>query len=257
MAIDLSILANNFFIPTGAVIHAGASLCQERDEYLAAGFAPVIWLEALTAVSELGAANLLNYPDQSIHNVTLWSQSNQKKVIFESSNEGQSSSLLKMKWHKFVHSSVIEVGAETHLTTTLDDFLHLKNFSGSFSLLVLDLQGAELHALEGAQETLRMVTAVVVEVALIEMYESQPLAADIHKFMSASGFILVHHNLVSSSTMGDALYISQAHAKRFGLSEIQFPRATKHIFLFLLKLREDLHSLGVPMGLMKRPFKKT
>jgi FkbM family methyltransferase len=257
MAVDLGILSNSFFVPAGKVIHAGASLCQERDEYLAAGFAPVIWLEALTSVSELGAANLLNYPGQSIHNVTLWSQSDQKKVIYESSNEGQSSSLLKMKWHKFVHSSVIEIGAETHLTTTLDDFLHSNDFFGPISLLVLDLQGVELQVLEGAQETLGMATAVVVEVALIEMYESQPLAANIHEFMSAHGFILVHHNLVSSSTMGDALYVSQIHAQRFDLSEIEFPRATKHAFLVMKKLREDLHRLGVPMKLMKRPFKKS
>ena len=61
--IDLKNLSLDFSISPSRVIHAGASLCQERDEYATVGFSPVIWFEALTSVSDVAERVLESYPD--------------------------------------------------------------------------------------------------------------------------------------------------------------------------------------------------
>jgi FkbM family methyltransferase len=253
VSLNLQVISSDFSIPPGRVIHAGASLCQERDEYVSVGFSPVIWLEALTSVSKIAERILDTYPDQRILNVALWSESNLEKTIFIASNEGQSSSFLKMKWHSFVHGSVVEIGSETHVTQSLDDVLNSNGETGPTSLLVLDLQGAELEVLKGAIDTLRETTAVFVEVALVEMYEGQPLLFDVHNFMNSKDFILVKHDLVPESMMGDALYVSKAHAETFNLTTLRVPKKSRHLYLTLLKLREDLIKIGIPIKFMRRP----
>lgn len=255
VSIDLKELSTSFLISPGRVIHAGASLCQERDEYSTVGFTPVIWFEALTSVSKVAEKILDSYPDQHIFNIALWSESNIEKTIFITSNQGQSSSFFRMKWHSFVHESVVQIGSEIHVTSTLDDVLTSKGETGPTSLLVLDLQGAELEVLKGAINTLRETTAVFVEVALVEMYEGQPLLSDIHKFMLDHNFVLVQHDLISESMMGDALYVSQNHANNHDFVPLHLPKASRHIYLKLLKLRADLIKMGVPAFMLKRPFR--
>jgi FkbM family methyltransferase len=54
----------------------------------------------------------------------------------------------------------------------------------------LDIQGAELAALEGAENVLKDVLAVELEVAFQETYVGQPLFSDIDAFLRARGFSL-------------------------------------------------------------------
>lgn len=257
MDVNLSDISRMYSIAPGKVIHAGASYCQERDEYERSSFLPVIWLEALSSIATESRDILRAYPDQDVYNVTLWSENNVLKSIFVSSNQGESSSLFKFKWHKFVHSNVTEIGVESHLTTTLDSFLAINKLVGPYSLLVLDLQGAELHALQGSRETLNLTTAVYTEVALLEMYEDQPLFEHIHSFLVQNNFVLVHHDLDSSSTMGDALYVTQAHAEKFNLIKLAPPNADKHPYFYLLRIRDSLVRFGIPRGLLRNPFRRS
>ena len=237
------------------MIHAGASLCQERDDYHKSGFSPIIWLEALSNITEQSRILLEEYPGQEIHNVTLWSKGGVLKSLIVASNEGQSSSLYRMKLHKFVHSTVVEAGVEKHLTSTLDGFRHQQGMSGLISLLVLDLQGAELEVLRGSTQVLKNTIAVYTEVALVEMYAGQPLFSDVHSFMQLNDFVLVDHDLVPESMMGDALYVSRAHAEKFRLGELVPPRPTKHVYIMLLRIRQRLIQLGIPESLLRRPFR--
>jgi FkbM family methyltransferase len=54
----------------------------------------------------------------------------------------------------------------------------------------LDIQGAELMALQGATQRLRDVVALQIETNFIPMYENQPLFAEIDQFMRGQGFML-------------------------------------------------------------------
>ncbi|MFN9532802.1 MAG: FkbM family methyltransferase, partial [Cyanobacteriota bacterium] len=57
--------------------------------------------------------------------------------------------------------------------------------------LKLDVQGAELMVLQAAQATLADITVVQCEVEFVELYEGQPLMADVDAFLRSQGFCLL------------------------------------------------------------------
>ena len=99
-------------------------------------------------------------------------------------------------------SSLLPIGAKqvemfpgTHCTgsmkvdvRTLDEEMGRDPIIESPSLLKLDVQGYELEALKGAVETLQRIDFVYCEVSFYELYESQPLVAEIVEFLRAHGF---------------------------------------------------------------------
>ena len=96
-------------------------------------------------------------------------------------------------------------------TRRLDDL----DVPGEVDLLKLDLQGGELRALRGAPRTLRSTGVVTVEVEFVELYEHQPLFADIDLELRGHGFELFNlYELYTQPdgqlTAGDAIYINKA-----------------------------------------------
>jgi len=73
-------------------------------------------------------------------------------------------------------------------TRPLDALVAEAALPGTIDLLKIDTQGAELHVLRGAAATLPRVRIIWVEVSFRAMYEGSALFAEIHDFLSASGF---------------------------------------------------------------------
>lgn len=87
--------------------------------------------------------------------------------------------------------------------------------------LSIDVQGAELDVLIGCGGLLKNVVGVLVEVEFEPLYVEQPLFSEVHEFMRANGFILMHVDgfgfdygpppvgarAHASWTAGDALYL--------------------------------------------------
>ena len=71
-------------------------------------------------------------------------------------------------------------------TRRLDDIAEI----AAIDLLQVDVQGAELDVIRGAQERLRDAAVVVAEVEFVEMYKGQPLFADVDAEMRRQGFCL-------------------------------------------------------------------
>jgi FkbM family methyltransferase len=57
-------------------------------------------------------------------------------------------------------------------------------------LLKIDVQGAELEVLKGAESQLSLIDAIYCEVSFVELYNGQPLADEITSYLSAHGFSL-------------------------------------------------------------------
>jgi FkbM family methyltransferase len=134
----------------------------------------------------------------------------------------------KKKFIKFNQKIEVE-------TTTLKHFCEINNIS-HIDFLHIDVQGAELMVLEGAQSMLSALKAIWLEVSALHLYKDQPLAHDIKKFMTANKFVLVKDTLLH--TQGDHLYLSEAfyrqrkkHFKRLVFDNTSFYKK------FLRKLR--------------------
>jgi FkbM family methyltransferase len=66
-----------------------------------------------------------------------------------------------------------------------------KNMGMQFEVIKLDIQGAELNALIGAEKSLTSVLAIEVEVEFYELYRNQPLFDSVFNFLKSHGFDLI------------------------------------------------------------------
>lgn len=79
---------------------------------------------------------------------------------------------------------------ESVQTTRLDDVPGLS----PVDYLKLDIQGAELDALQGATKVLTNVLVIEAEVEFVPLYKNQPLFGDVQIFLRSQGFVL--HKLI-------------------------------------------------------------
>lgn len=79
-------------------------------------------------------------------------------------------------------------------TTRLDDIPEAR----ASDLVKLDTQGFELTILEHGVETLRHASIVQTEVSFVELYQGQPLFADVDRFLRDQGFML--HTLLGAGS---------------------------------------------------------
>lgn len=73
----------------------------------------------------------------------------------------------------------------------LDDALQERVAPGDVLALKLDVQGYELHVLRGALRTLERAQLIELEMSLIDLYDGQPTAAELVRFLDDQGFELV------------------------------------------------------------------
>jgi FkbM family methyltransferase len=86
-------------------------------------------------------------------------------------------------------AEVCEVVAESPVDTVrLDDVAHLP----AIDFLKLDIQGATLAALEGAQRRLEHTLVVHAEVEFAALYREEPLFSECERFLRARGFMFHH-----------------------------------------------------------------
>ena len=101
-------------------------------------------------------------------------------------------------------------------------------------MIKLDLQGAELAALDGATECLKRAKAVLLEVSFIDFERGMPQIADVLAYMKQKGFLpydilaLWHRPIDGAVAQGDVLFVPESSPLRrqallgestFGLTE--------------------------------------
>ena len=116
------------------------------------------------------------------------------------------------------------VRTESVRTHRLDDVLP----EGPVDFLKLDVQGAELMVLRGAEHTLARTAVVHCEVEFSPIYAGQPLYPEIHECLAARGFVLIdfvtsvrYHYIVPSCRTApdhllwaDAVFFRQAEERQ-------------------------------------------
>jgi len=84
-----------------------------------------------------------------------------------------------------LHELMTLVAEHPVQTMRLDDVEDL----GDVDFMKLDVQGAELMVLQNAARVLKEVSVIQVEVEFLELYENQPLFADVDRFLRGQGFV--------------------------------------------------------------------
>jgi len=187
------------------VVHIGAHYGEEIQEYVDNGIQKITVFEPLSKNFEVLAERLQNVnADIQGYQVALGSQKG-TATMYLSSNEAQSSSILKPKEHLEHHPDVSFDGTEEVEVSILDDY-----DLGDANFINMDVQGYELEVLRGGKETLNNVDYVYCEVNRGEMYENNAMIDDIDKYLGEYGFERVETYWPETwYKWGDALYIKK------------------------------------------------
>ncbi len=204
MLIPFGKLVSSYNIREGHILHIGAHHCEERADYAAHGFddGRVLWLEGNPdIVSEVKARS----PSVSIHQALVSNCTEQ--VDFIVTNNGQSSSILELDEHKKEHPWVVETHRKRLTTTTVDSFLHQQGIDPSlFRFVNIDIQGAELYALQGMRNVLPHIQFAYLEVNTKHLYKGCPLLEELDNFMVLNGFVR-KELVMTEHGWGDAFYV--------------------------------------------------
>jgi FkbM family methyltransferase len=184
--------------------HLGAHECEELPFYNKLGLKndDIIWIDAIPSkVSEAKTKGITN-----IYNALI-TDKNDEEILFNISNNVQSSSVLEFGTHSQEHPWVFYVDKIKQKSITIDAFFERNNIDPSkYNFWNFDIQGAELMALKGATQSIKYAKAIYLEVNERELYKNCGLIDDIDAFLLQYKFKRFLTNITSHG-WGDALYI--------------------------------------------------
>jgi FkbM family methyltransferase len=202
MILELEDLVKKYNMNVSGVIHIGAHYGEEVSNYVNLGIDDIVLFEPLKEnfevlknnVSELNA-NITGY-------CVALGNKNQNVNMFLSSNNLESSSVLKPKIHLNLHPEVVFSGEELVEMKRLDDFLF-----ENYNFINLDVQGYEMEVLKGAEKTLKNIDYLYCEVNRNEVYEGNAYIEEIDNYLSNYNMRRVETSWWYDGPWGDALYI--------------------------------------------------
>ena len=184
--------------------HIGAHECEELSFYKHLGLTPadVVWIDAIP--SKVTEATNRGIPN--VYNAVI-TDKDDEDVVFNVSNNVQSSSVLEFGTHSQEHPWVVYVDKIHQKSITIDTFFERNNIDASkYTFWNFDIQGAELMALKGATKSIKYAKAMYLEVNEKELYKQCGLIHEIDAFLSQYNFKRVLTNMTKHG-WGDALYI--------------------------------------------------
>jgi len=205
MLISFTNLHNKYKLNIKGIVHIGAHYGEEIQEYVDNGIQKITVFEPLSKNFEILSQRLQNVnADIEGYQVALGSKKG-TATMYLSSNEAQSSSILKPKQHLELHPDVLFDGMEEVEVSLLDDY-----DIGDANFINIDVQGYELEVFKGGKKTLENIDYIYCEVNRDEVYEGAPMVEELDEFLGTYGFERVEtHWPETYYTWGDALYIKK------------------------------------------------
>jgi FkbM family methyltransferase len=181
---------NGFLKKIPGVIHIGANVGQEREQYASLGL-NVIWIEPIPAVFEELQTNIAAYPNQSAYRCLLADRSGNEYDFHIANNSGESSSILDLAEHKDIFPDIHFTHDIRITSTTLTDLIASEKIDLSkYGALVIDTQGSELLVLKGAIPVLSHFQFIKTEAANFEAYAGCCQLSDLTDFLGQHGFVI-------------------------------------------------------------------
>ena len=209
MLIDFKSLNLRVVRPIKGVIHVGAHKAEEHVIYKANGIEKTIWIEANPALlNEIIGRTILS-PGQSVHLAAAHDR-DFDIVTLNIANNGESSSILDLDFHKIAHPHIHYV-AQVEIPTRRVDSIVLDGGyrPEDFNFMNIDVQGAELLVLKGSTSLLRdTVDYVYTEVNEKMLYKDCALMNEIDTFLSSFGFKRAITKMTEYG-WGDAFYVKE------------------------------------------------
>lgn len=187
MLIPLEKLIADFSVKVRGIVHIGACALEEKASYTNAGLShnDVLWFEANPVMVSLMK---MAHPLSKIYNFAIGNRDDDS-VTLHVANNFQSSSILNLGVHRFVHPDVtyesdVQVCMRRMKTLVEDKTVDISNAN----FLNIDIQGYELEALKGFDELLHQFDYLYLEINCDYLYEGCPLVEEIDAYVARFGF---------------------------------------------------------------------
>lgn len=229
------------------VLHLGAHIGQEAAKYYAMN-KPVIWFEANPVIFGKLIENIREYANQSAYCVLLGDVDGRQCDFHISNNSnGASSSIYRFGPYAQGEKSLwpdLRLAMIDKLSLTmlrLDTFVEANDLDLSgYDYWVIDLQGAELLALQGSLESLANCKVILIEVSTVEVYEKGARWNDLLDWLDNAGFSPVKK---PKKEHEDILFV-----RSDSLARAKHPFRTDEYQRHNQRRLEHLATLGLPLA---------
>lgn len=188
-------------IKPGGILHVGAAMLEEAQDYKDMGVETVIWVEA-------APEDQTRYERACLFGHVLYDEcalgEENGKATFRVASNGHSSSILPFARHSQLYPDII-VTEEIEVPMYRADHL-FKHFPPEIDTLVLDVQGAELMVLKGMGKLLEQIKWIHAEVSLTELYQGQALKPALDQWLKEHGFPRSEFFEVHISEWGEEIF---------------------------------------------------
>ena len=175
------------------VLHLGAHRGTEAEVYNWFG-KKVIWFEAVPYIYDQLKENIQVYSNQSCFCALLGNEDGTKKNFYISNNDSASSSLFNFSKNtlsgKYFSNRVLQMKKNISLPMKkLDTILEDQNISADeYDHWIIDLQGAELLALKGSENSLQYCKSMSVEVSTVDIYDGGVMWEELRLWLEKKNF---------------------------------------------------------------------
>lgn len=205
---DIRDLRTEFNLKIEGLLQIGSFNATEYEPFKQIGVNRFIFVDANPEIipvlkSSLGEdCRILNY---------LISDQDDQEHTFHIANHAQSSSILKFDKHKQYHPEYSQVIKTLQLSSiTLDSLIIREHIDmQSYNCLMMDIQGAEMMALQGFERNLGHIDYIYTELNFDSMYEGCCLEPEFTLYLQERGYTLVKL-FDTGYGWGDGLYIKQS-----------------------------------------------
>lgn len=205
MLMTLQDLSVKYNIKPNQILHVGAHLGEEAEDYFNCGNPTVCWVEANPEVIKKIEEKISPYPKQYVVNFLVTDKDGQEREFHVTNYDGMSSSVFNFDRHPMYSPDTVfvkHIKLKTITIATLCDVYDLNP-----DLLCIDIQGAELLALRGSGNVLREVKWIYLEVSTASVYEGGAQMHEIDEFLKTWGVRVETDLGMHGGTHGDALYV--------------------------------------------------
>ncbi len=176
-------------VPLEGVIHVGANHGREYEAYARTMDGPILMLEAIPSfVEEIDARMDKNKP-HFIRKAIVGEEAGKPIAFNVASNDGRSSSMLELGTLSAIRPNITYTERIEGFVERLDDIVLNEHAGRNFSLLCIDVQGADLLVLKGAERILDQIDAIYVEVAAEPAYVGGAEFVEIVNFLYERDYV--------------------------------------------------------------------
>ena len=180
-------LVSEYNVRPRSVIHVGAHLGEEAEDYQAAGVQDVLWVEGNCALMDDLIAHVKRYPGQRAVEA-IATDVDDEPVTLRLTTFSMASSILPLKQHLYFYPSMPEVDQIHGYGITVDTLLRQIDVKPTFDMANLDVEGAELYVLRGMTTVMPHLRWIYTEVNHEEMYEGCVLVPQMDEYLAGFGF---------------------------------------------------------------------